>query len=151
MERTVPLDADGAFALVTDFRVHERWIPLTTMTVPDGDLAAGDLVEAVSAGFFPDRMRVVELTPPSDGAPGVVRVRKEGPVLLGDASITVVPVGPDVSTVIWEEDVWLAGPLPRRLTRAFLTPAFAVMLRIALRAVGRDAAALARVREARRG
>lgn len=150
MERTVDLPAADAFALISDFHVHERWIPLTTIEAPRPPLHPDDQVVAVSAGFFTDRMRVLEATPPDGATPGVVRVRKEGPVLLGDASITVVAVGPDTSTIIWEEDVWLAGPLPQRLTRALLAPAFAVMLSLALRGVGRDTAALARVRDARR-
>jgi hypothetical protein len=150
MERTVDLSAADAFALISDFHLHERWIPLTTIEAPRPPLHSGDHVVAVSAGFFTDRMRVLEATPPDGATPGVVRVRKEGPVLLGDAAITVAPVGPDASTVLWEEDVWLAGPLPVRLTRALLAPAFAVMLAHALRNLERDAAALARVRDARR-
>ncbi len=150
MERVVELSASHTFALITDFSVHERWIPLTRITAPAPPLEQGDEVVAVSAGVLVDRMRVVEATPPDGPVPGVLRVRKEGPLLLGDAVITVVPVGTDSAVVRWEEDVWLAGPVPVQLTRAALAPAFAAMLGHALRRVQRDAAALARVRDARR-
>lgn len=149
MERTVDLPATDTFALISDFHVHERWIPLTTIQAPRPPLRPNDQVVAVSAGFFTDRMRVIEAIPPHGAAPGMLRVRKEGPVLLGDASITVLPTGPDTSTIRWEEDVWLAGPIPARATKALLAPAFAAMLGHALRRVERDAAALARVRAAR--
>jgi hypothetical protein len=94
MECIVPLSAQDAFALITDFRVHERWIPLTRITVPRSPLAEGDVVVAVTAGFLSDRMRVAALVPPAAGAPGRLHVRKEGPVLLGDAVIEVAPHGP---------------------------------------------------------
>ena len=150
MQRTVDLSAQDAFALVADFRTHERWIPLTTISTPPGPLAEGDEVVACSARILDDRMRVAELNPPEGLLPGVLRVEKLGPVLLGDATITVVPSGPDRSVVRWEEDVWLAGPLPKQLTRPLLAPALNAMLEVALRAVQRDAASLAAVRDRRR-
>lgn len=149
MERTVDLGAADAFALISDFRVHERWIPLTTIAAPRPPLEPGDHVIAVTLGMLTDRMRIVEVTPPDGAVPGSLRVRKEGPVLLGDAVITVIPIGPDSAAIRWDEDVWLAGPLPIRITRALLTPAFAAMLGHALNRLQRDAAALARVRDAR--
>jgi hypothetical protein len=150
MQCTVDLDAAHAFALVADFATHERWIPLTTISVPSRPLVEGDEIVARSAGFFVDRMEIVELTPPTGNVPGVMRVRKVGPVLLGDAVITVLPIGPDSSVVRWDEDVWLAGPLPISLTRAVLTSALSAMLAFAARGIRRDAAALGRVRERRR-
>jgi hypothetical protein len=151
VETTLPLAARDAFALVRDFRVHERWIPLTAIEAPPGPKTqVGDAVVAVSAGVFPDRMRVTELTPPGDLTPGVLTVEKEGPVLLGSSTITVTPLGPTQTVVVWDEDVWLAGPLPAGLSRALLAPAFAAMLGRALRSMRRDAVALAHVRDARR-
>lgn len=150
MQVAVPLAAADAFALVADFRVHSRWIPLTRIDVARAAPRVGDAVVAVSAGFLTDRMRVLDVEPPARGEPGRLRIGKEGPLLLGTATVTVTPVGPRQSLVRWVEDVWLAGPLPVRLTRALLAPAFAVMLAGALRGVRRDAAALARVRDARR-
>ncbi len=149
METTIPLPAPEAFALVRDFRVHERWIPLTTIDAPRR-VHLGDTVVAVSAGGLTDRMRVVEVTPPGALTPGVLTVEKVGPVLLGRATITVTPLGTSRSVVTWTEDVHLAGPFPTGLTRALLAPAFAGMLRLARRRLRRDAENLARVRAARR-
>lgn len=150
METTLPLAARHAFTLVRDFRVHQRWIPLTRIEAPIGPAEVGDAVVAVSAGFFPDRMRVTGLTAPGELTPGAVTVTKDGPVLRGSSTITLTPIGPEKTVVAWEEDVWLAGPLPARLTRALLAPAFAAMLGHALHRMRRDAVALARVRDARR-
>lgn len=150
MQRTVDLSATDAFALVTDFAAHGRWIPLTTITRPARSLAEGDEVVARTARLLVDRMRIVELTAPEGRVPGVMRVRKVGPLLLGDAVITVEPLGPGSSVLHWSEDVWLAGPLPIHATRAVLRPALQAMLTLAGRRIERDAAALARVRDRRR-
>jgi hypothetical protein len=150
MQRIVDLSAEDAFALVANFKTHERWIPLTTISTPPGPLAEGDEVVARSAKILDDRMRVVELDRPEGLLPGVLRVQKLGPLLLGEATITVVPSGPDHAVVRWEEDVWLAGPLPKQLTRLLLAPALTAMLELALRAVQKDAASLAVVRDRRR-
>ena len=150
MKTTIDLSAADAYALITDFAAHERWIPLTTIAVPSRPLAEGDEVVARSAGLIVDRMRVVELSPPAGQVPGVMKVRKVGPLLLGDAVITVEPVGAGSSVLRWSEDVWLAGPLPIRLTRAVLAPPLNGMLALAARGIRRDATALARVRARRR-
>jgi hypothetical protein len=151
MECTVRLAAEDAFELLCDFRVHERWVPFTTITAPAGPLVPGDLVVAVTAGFFTDRMRVVERVPPTPSAPGVLRVRKEGPALLGDAVIHVTATGGDTSLVRWTGDLSLAGPLPRAVTSAVLAPVYAGMLALAGRGIRRDTEALARVRDRRAG
>lgn len=152
MQCSVELGAPDAFALVTDFSAHERWIPFTRISAPlRGRLTEGDHVVACTAGFFEDRMEVVELTPPAGHTPGILQIRKVGPVLLGDAAITVDPLGPRASIITWDEDVWLAGPIPQRLTQSLLQPVLDAMVRLALRRLQRDAAALAAVRERRRG
>jgi hypothetical protein len=150
MQRIVDLSAADAFALVADFSAHERWIPLTTISTPGRPLVEGDEVVACSARILDDRMRIVELSPPDGLLPGVLRVEKLGPVLLGEATITVVPSGPDHAVVRWEEDVWLAGPIPKRITRPLLAPALTAMLEVALRSLQRDATSLATVRDRRR-
>jgi hypothetical protein len=150
MQCTVPLGAADAFRLLTDFSVHERWIPLTRITAPPRRLARGDQVVAVTARFLVDRMEVVELLAPSGDVPGVLRMRKVGPVLLGDAAITVDPLGPAASIITWDEEVWLAGPLPPGVTRPLLAPLLDGMVRLALHRIQRDAAALAAVRDRRR-
>ena len=150
MQRTVDLSAADAFTLVTNFAAHERWVPLTTITRPSRSVAEGDEVVARTARFLVDRMRIVELTPPEGQVPGVMKVRKIGPLLLGAAVITVEPLGPGSSVLRWSEDVWLAGRLPLHVTRAVLKPALQAMLALVGRRIERDAAALARVRDRRR-
>ncbi|WP_345044198.1 SRPBCC family protein [Georgenia daeguensis] len=145
VRRTIPAPADETFTLLTDLRGHHRWIPLTTTDAPPPPARPGDALIALTAGIFPDRMQVEEVRPPSDdGAPGVLVVRKLGPVLLGRVEITVEPVGPDACTVDWREDVWLRGPLPRQLTRLPLTPPLEAMTALALRRVERQIAERAR-------
>lgn len=142
VRRTIPASADETFTLLTDLRGHHRWIPLTTTDAPPPPARPGDALIALTAGVFPDRMRVEEIRRPSDdgGAPGVLVVRKLGPVLLGPVEITVEPLGPDACTVDWREDVWLRGPLPRRLTRVLLAAPLELMTALALRRVERHLA-----------
>ncbi|WP_127573467.1 SRPBCC family protein [Georgenia faecalis] len=152
MDRVLPLPADEAFALVTDFARHGEWIPLTRMSVPAGGARPGDAVVARSAVVLLDRMTLERLDPPSvvpgAGGPGgataggvgrapgtadgVAVLRKAGPVLLGSATVVVTPVGTRAARVRWTEDVWLRGPLPRRVTRAVLAPLLDAMVGLAL-------------------
>lgn len=149
MECMVPLAAPDAYALVTDVGVHERWVPLTTITAPGRALRPGDEVVAVTAGAIVDRMHVIDAVSPSPDEPGRMRFHKTGPLLLGDVEITVTPTGPAHATVRWHADLHLAGPLPAVLTRPVVTVGYAGMLALIRRALVRDATALARVRDAR--
>lgn len=130
---TLPLPPDEAWDLLVDARHHARWIPLTTVTT-SGDPGVGVQVEAVTAGVFTDRMEILRADPPQGAAPGVAVFAKRGPVLLGHAQIAVRAAADGGSHVRWVEDVHLAGPLPRALTRAVLHVPLAVMMRLALRA-----------------
>lgn len=141
MRRTIPASAAETFALLTDLPGHHRWIPLTTTDAPPPPARPGDVLTAVTLGVLPDRMRVEHLRPPAEGAPGVLVVRKLGPVLLGPVEITVTPTGPRACVVHWREDVWLRGPLPRRLTALLLTPVLEAMTAVALRRVEQHLAA----------
>ena len=150
--RSFPVDATTAWALVADLRNHERWIPLTRVSL-DGPAAAGATVTAVSGPFarrgFPglaDVMTVDRYDPPVGAEPGVATFTKIGHVLKGHASIVVVPAGPSSSRVFWSEDVYLAGPLPRRLTGALLSPFLGGMVRYALLKARREARATDRRR-----
>ncbi len=136
--RSFPVDATTAWSLVADLRNHERWIPLTRVSL-DGPAAAGATVTAVSGPFarrgFPglaDVMTVDRYDPPVGAEPGIATFTKIGHVLKGHASIVVVPAGPSSSRVFWSENVYLAGPLPRRLTEAALKPFLGGMVRYAL-------------------
>lgn len=152
---TLPLPADDAWRLLVDARHHARWIPLTTVTT-SGEPAVGVEVEAVTARVavgglaagFVDRMRIERLDPPADDRAGVAVFVKHGPLLLGRALIAVRPAaGTDPGApgtsgtsadVLWLEDVHLAGPLPRPLTRALLRGPLTIMMRLALRAARRE-------------
>ncbi len=131
MDRVLPADVDDAFALLADLRGHDRWIPLTTVAAPSRLPHVGDVVEARTAGFFVDRMRVLEVDPPR-----LLRLAKIGPVLFGEASIEVVPLTAGTCRVRWSEHVHLRGPLPR-VTEVLLRPVLAVMTWLALRTVER--------------
>jgi hypothetical protein len=138
VRRTLPAPAPVAFALLADLRGHHRWIPLTSTDAPPPPVRRGDTLTALTAGIFPDRMRVEDVRHPDDvHHHGELHVRKLGPVLLGDVRITVTPTGPGTSVADWREDVWLRGPLPRGLTRLLLTPVLEAMTALALRRVER--------------
>jgi hypothetical protein len=145
--RVVDLPAHAAWDLVVDARNHARWIPLTRVTVHGLPIAVGSRIEAVSGPFLdrgvpglPDVMRVDVLDPPAPGRPGRAVFTKLGPVLLGSAGIRVAGVDGGRAAVTWTEEVHLAGPLPRALTAAVVAPALAVMLRLVLHRVAREAA-----------
>ncbi|MBD5786606.1 SRPBCC family protein [Cellulosimicrobium terreum] len=141
--RELDVDATVAFAWVADPRTHPRWIPLTRMTTPAGrgpevgdrfTMVSGPTVARTGRGLA-DRMVVTSLERPSTaaGRPGRTSVRKEGPVLLGDAGFDVEPRGSGRCRVVWWEDAYLAGPLPRRLTAPLVGIALRWMMRSSLR------------------
>lgn len=164
--RVLPAAADDLLVRLADLTTHGAWIPLTVARPADAagaaragaaragagaDGAAGGTVPGVGtvvtmvsgplagrgAPGFPDRMRLEEARPAAGGAPGVVRVHKLGPVLLGDAGFVLTPLAPAPdgaprTRVLWWEAVWLAGPLPPRLTAAPVGLALRVMMRVSL-------------------
>jgi hypothetical protein len=141
--RELPVDASVAFAWVADPRTHPRFIPLTRMATPAargpavGDrfaMVSGPLVHRGVPGFV-DRMVVESLDRPSTaaGRVGSTAVRKLGPVLLGEAGFDVEPLGPGRCRVVWWEDAYLAGPLPRRVTAPLVGLALRGMMHVSLR------------------
>lgn len=149
--RELPVDASVAFAWVADPRTHPRFIPLTRMATPAArGPDVGDRFTMVSGPFvgrgapgLPDRMVVESLERPSTatGRVGSTSVRKLGPVLLGEAGFDVEPLGPGRCRVVWWEDAYLAGPLPRRATAPLVGLALRGMMHVSL---GRLAGRLAR-------
>ncbi len=141
--RELDVDASVAFAWVADPRTHPRFIPLTVMTTPAGrGPEVGDRFTMVSGPFvrrtgrgFPDRMVVESLDRPSvaAGRPGSTRIRKLGPALLGDAGFEVVPLGTGRCRVVWWEEAYLAGPVPRGITAPLVGVALRVMMHVSLR------------------
>lgn len=104
-----------AWARVTDWSRHTRFVPLTTGAVStDGPAGVGTVWVARTAlgpVGFDDPMQVVVWRPPNNGAPGVCRLEKQGRVVLGWAELTVEATGPG-SRVRWREEISIAG-LPR--------------------------------------
>jgi len=82
-------------------------------------------------------MTVTRFEPPADDEIGVAVFAKDGPLLRGKALIAVRSDG-RCSHALWLEDVYLAGPLPRAVTRAVLRPFLAWMAAMALRAARRE-------------
>jgi hypothetical protein len=141
--RDLDVDASVAFAWVADPRTHPRFIPLTRMTTPAargpevGDrftMVSGPLGHRGAPGFV-DRMVVEAIERPSTtaGRTGTTRVRKLGPVLLGDAGFDVVPLGAGRCRVVWWEEAYLAGPLPRGVTAPLVGLALRWMMHASLR------------------
>lgn len=132
MERTLPVPADQAFALLADLHGHGRWIPWTRMDAPAREPRVGDEILALSAGVLPDRMRVERVE-----APRVLELRKLGPLLLGTARIEVRALSPHFCRVRWTESVHLSGPLPAALTRPLMGALLEAMVALALARVDR--------------
>lgn len=141
--RSFPVSAQAAWELVADARNHARWIPMTRISVD------GTTVTAVSGPrLLPglkDVMTIDRFDPPVGAEPGVATFTKIGHVLKGHASIVVVAAGPSSSRVFWSESVYLAGPLPRRLTEALVAPFLGGMVRYALMKARREARATNRL------
>ncbi len=125
--RVLDLPPEWAFALVTAVRHHGRWIPFTRVDAPARPLEVGDVVVGRTAGVLVDRMRVTHVDPPHE-----LRLVKVGPVLLGEVAIVVAPAGPGRARVRWTEDVYVRGPLPRRLTATLVHPMLTAMTTLAL-------------------
>lgn len=144
--RSFPVSATAAWDLVANLRHHERWIPLTRVEV-DGSTVTAVSGPLAKRGFpgLKDVMTIDRYDPPDGSEPGVATFTKIGRVLKGTASIVVVPAGPSSSRVFWSENVYLAGPLPRRLTEAALKPFLGGMVRYALMKARREARATDRL------
>lgn len=114
--RHTHLTADEAFARLTDWPGHARFIPLTTIRQVGliRDDVGERFVARTSVGplHFDDPMEVVFWQGPADDAPGVCRVDKCGRVVVGSTVITVTPSN-EGSVVHWQEDasVRFLGPL----------------------------------------
>lgn len=91
-----------------DWRGHESWIPLTTMTVEPGDPTAVGARFAAFTGVgrvgLDDRMEVATLDWDETTSSGECVVNKLGPVLSGRAGFTVTPTERG-SAIEWLEDV----------------------------------------------
>ncbi|ADG73691.1 Polyketide cyclase/dehydrase [Cellulomonas flavigena DSM 20109] len=153
--RALDVPADVAWQALTDARRHEAWVPLTRVRT-DGPPRLGTQVRAVSGpgarrGWpgVVDRMVVTRYDPPvsqpespSAATPGVsagvAEFTKQGPLLVGTATIVVLPTSPTTCRVTWSEHVPLAGPLPATWTSRLTAPLLSAMLRVVLGRATRD-------------
>jgi hypothetical protein len=114
-----PAPAAATWQLLTDWPAHGRWIPLTEVRVltPHARGLGARFNGRTGLGplGFDDPMEIVEWREPAAGRPGLVRLDKQGRVVLGGAEIEVEDA-PGGSVVRWTEDVQVA---PVRLTRPF--------------------------------
>lgn len=137
--RSVNVSADIVWNLLADLSQHEALIPFTTMQAPARTTEAGDVIVARSAKVFVDRMTTLRVdSHGTDSAASgwvcVATLRKDGPLLFGQAGIAVRSEGPGRATALWAEDVTV--PALGKLG-GFLEP----LLDIALRLMGRFALA----------
>ncbi|MCK9794736.1 SRPBCC family protein [Isoptericola sp. 4D.3] len=151
--RIVPAEASVAFSWVADLRTHPRWIVATRLAGPAGPgpeigsrytMASGpgarrDPGSAMGRLVVPDRMVVEQLERPStmQARVGRTRLRKLGPVLLGDAGFDVVPLDERRCRVVWWEEAHLAGPLPRAVTDPLVGLFLRQFMRISLSRLSR--------------
>ena len=123
--RDVPLPADVAFAELIDWKGHAEWVPMTRVTIEQGDGGPGTVFVATSGlgpAALPDRMRVEEL----DESAMTVRVTKIGPVLTGYVDLAVTATTESSSRLTWLEDIrvpilpqFLALPVGAAARKAF--------------------------------
>ena len=147
----VPVDAppDQVWARLTDWTAHERWIPLTRVTILTADPGGVGARFVARTGIGPlavdDVMEVIRWAPPAGELPGRCEVVKQGRVVLGGARFEVRPAGDPGdrrdsgpaprSLVLWSETadlapVWLtrfASPLIAAAGRAGLVRALRIM------------------------
>ncbi|GAB3590705.1 hypothetical protein GCM10027446_06190 [Angustibacter peucedani] len=142
VSRELAAPAERAWAVLTDWPNHGRWVALTTVRTtsarPDGVGAQFVGRTALGPLGFDDPMTVTEWQPPTATQPGRCTVRKSGRVVLGSATFVVRSLGPSRCQVSWTEDLEVAGV--RRLPFAGAASRLAgrVVFGAVLRKVARD-------------
>lgn len=104
--RRTPLPVDEAWARLTDWERHGRFLPLTSVRLDGSTVGAGAaFVARTSIGplGFDDPMEVTVWHPPAGGAPGLCRVTKRGRVVVGWAQLAAT-AAPDGTLVHWHEE-----------------------------------------------
>lgn len=110
-----PLPAPIAWQRILDVHRHGEVVPLTTMR--GESLYAAQLVPGTRfvahTGLgpvgFDDPMVIDEISPPTEAAAGVARIRKEGNVVRGWIELTVTPRTQGGSVVEWVQQISVAG------------------------------------------
>ena len=117
-----PAPAARTWQLLTDWPAHGRWVPLTVVRVltPQGRGVGARFNGRTGLGplGFDDPMEIVEWREPTAGRAGLVRLDKQGQLVLGGAEIEVEDTPGGGSVVRWTEDVqvapaWLSRPFDR--------------------------------------
>jgi hypothetical protein len=115
-----PLSPDQAWARITDWPTHARFVPLTRIEVttppPNGVGTRFTARTAVGKYGFDDIMEIVEWTAPADGQPGRCRLEKRGRAIQGWAELSVEAHGSG-SRATWREEARPAK-LPKFADRA---------------------------------
>jgi len=136
VRREVAASAEQVWNRLVDWPAHGRWVPLTTVRVTSAGPAGVGTTFVGRTGVgpvgFDDPMTVTRWQPPDEGREGRCTVRKTGRVVLGDADVTVRPLGPARCTVKWTETADVAGlrrlPLAGRVTARVGALAFSRVL-----------------------
>jgi uncharacterized protein YndB with AHSA1/START domain len=101
VERDTDLRPEQAWARLTDWPAHARWVPLTAIEVrtppPTGPGTVFVARTALGRFGFDDPMEIVAWDPPR-----FCRIEKRGSALVGWAELTVEPRGTG-SRVSWRE------------------------------------------------
>ncbi|WP_448630458.1 hypothetical protein [Cellulomonas soli] len=108
--RRIEAPAPDVWAVLGTLTRHDELIPLTRVDAPDRELRVGDRVTAVTAEVVVDRMTVTAVhhhgqDPAADDWARWATLRKDGPVLVGDAHVVVRARGRHACDVLWAEDV----------------------------------------------
>lgn len=134
VERDTTRSPADAWARLTDWPRHGRYVPLTSIEVTTAPPTGVGTVFVARTGTrrfgFDDPMEIVAWEPPVDGGPGRCRIEKRGTVMLGWAELTVTPTASGAHAQ-WREDITVAR-VPRvadRLTVASSTLLFGRVLR----------------------
>jgi uncharacterized membrane protein len=127
--------ADKVFAAFMDWEAQSEWIPLTKVTIVEGDGGEGSLVLAVTAlgpAALRDELRVVRVD-----APYEVRVVHCGKVLRGPGSMRCTPMAGDRTQVVLHEWFHLPGGAAGKVAWPVLWPGSKLGFTGALRKFGK--------------
>ena len=127
--------AERVFAAFMDWEAQSLWIPLTKVSVVEGDGGEGSLVLAVTAlgpAALRDELRVVRVD-----APYEVRVVHCGKVLRGPGSMRCTPMAGDRTQVVLHEWFHLPGGAAGKVAWPVLWPGSKIGFTGALRKFGR--------------
>lgn len=116
----VRADPQRVWQRLTDWPAHERWVPLTTITVLTDEAAGVGARFVARSGVgrlgFDDPMQVTRWQPPAGDRPGHCSLVKLGRLVTGTAELQVRALRSGLTRAAWSEQIELA---PARLTAPF--------------------------------